>query len=204
MCLSHPDHCPCTDINVNKFVYTYTSVYHSKVSTFTPMHVHEYIYIYMCICTYTKDMYFYICIRTKRCVHTYCLSKCLKCGAFAGWLGLRLCEFSWRSSWVLALSWLCKLCVCDVCVCSHMTLMLTPVWKSKDAVSWQRVHTRTRTCICIYRYTIMNAVSEGDDEIVLENQLRTHVGERNMHYLCLVAQRMCSTRLRHSPFLFQN
>eukprot|EP00277_Geminigera_cryophila_P023644 CAMPEP_0179460772 /NCGR_PEP_ID=MMETSP0799-20121207/43711_1 /TAXON_ID=46947 /ORGANISM="Geminigera cryophila, Strain CCMP2564" /LENGTH=489 /DNA_ID=CAMNT_0021263135 /DNA_START=116 /DNA_END=1585 /DNA_ORIENTATION=- len=37
-------------------------------------------------------------------------------------------------------------------------------------------------------YTIMNAVSEGDDEIVLENQLRAHVGERNMHYLCLVAQ----------------
>ena len=37
-------------------------------------------------------------------------------------------------------------------------------------------------------YTIMSAVSEGDDEDVLEQQLCSIVGERNMHFLCLVAQ----------------
>jgi hypothetical protein len=44
-------------------------------------------------------------------------------------------------------------------------------------------------------YNIMNAVAENDDEHVLEDQLRCHVGDRGMHYLCLIAQRECRFRL---------
>ena len=44
-------------------------------------------------------------------------------------------------------------------------------------------------------YNIMNAVAENDDEHVLEDQLRSHVGDRVMHYLCLIAQRECRFRL---------
>ena len=43
-------------------------------------------------------------------------------------------------------------------------------------------------------YNIMNAVAENDDEHVLEDQLRSHVGDRGMHYLCLIAQRECRFR----------